>query len=56
MLVTSREPLGLAGEQQYEVPVLDREDAIELYTARARAVAPEPGHRAPGRGRGVRAA
>ena len=40
MLVTSREPLHLAGEQQYEVPVLDPEDAIELFTARAMTVAP----------------
>ncbi len=40
MLVTSREPLHLAGEQQYEVPVLNPEDAIELFTARARSVAP----------------
>ena len=40
MLATSREPLHLAGEQQYEVPELDREDAIELFSARAAAVAP----------------
>jgi predicted ATPase len=40
MLATSREPLGLAGEQQYEVPVLAPEDAIELFTTRARTIAP----------------
>jgi predicted ATPase/DNA-binding SARP family transcriptional activator len=40
LLVTSREPLHLAGEQQYEVPVLQPEDAVELFTARAHAVAP----------------
>ena len=40
LLVTSREPLRLAAEQQYEVPVLGREDAIELFISRARAVAP----------------
>lgn len=40
MLVTSREALHLAGEQQYEVPVLEPEDAIELFVARAGAVAP----------------
>ena len=39
MLVTSREPLHLAGEQQYDVPVLEPEDAIELFTARAKTVA-----------------
>jgi DNA-binding SARP family transcriptional activator len=30
LLVTSREPLNLAGEQQYEVPVLEPEDAVAL--------------------------
>lgn len=39
LLVTSREPLHLAGECQYEVPVLTRADAIELFTRRAAAVA-----------------
>ena len=38
--MTSREPLHLAGEQQYEVPVLDPEEAIELFIARARTVVP----------------
>ena len=41
MLVTSREPLHLAGEQQYEVPLLEPEDAIELFLTRARALAPD---------------
>jgi predicted ATPase/DNA-binding SARP family transcriptional activator len=41
MLVTSREPLHLAGEQQYEVPLLRSDDAVELFVARARAVAPD---------------
>lgn len=41
ILTTSREPLHLAGEQQYEVPVLDPEDAIELFTTRAKTVAPD---------------
>jgi predicted ATPase/DNA-binding SARP family transcriptional activator len=40
MLVTSREPLHLAAEQQYEVPLLAPEDALELFTARAKTVAP----------------
>ena len=40
MLVTGREPLHLAGEQQYDVPVLEPADAIELFTARAKTRAP----------------
>jgi len=40
MLVTSREPLRFGGEQQYEVPLLKPEDAVELFVARGRAVAP----------------
>ena len=40
MIATSREPLHLGGEQQYEVPVLEPKDAIELFTSRGRAVAP----------------
>jgi predicted ATPase len=40
LLATSREPLHLAGEQQYEVPVLATEDAVELFSARAHSVAP----------------
>jgi predicted ATPase/DNA-binding SARP family transcriptional activator len=40
LLVTSREPLHLAGEQQYEVPVLEPEDAIALFESRTQAVVP----------------
>ena len=40
LFVTSREPLHLAGEQQYEVPALAHEEAVELFLARAHAVAP----------------
>ena len=40
VVATSREPLHLAGEQQYEVPGLEREDAVELFTARARVIRP----------------
>jgi predicted ATPase len=41
LLVTSREPLRLVGERQYDVPVLAHVDAIELFIARSRAVAPQ---------------
>jgi predicted ATPase/DNA-binding SARP family transcriptional activator len=40
LLVTSREPLHLAGEQQYEVPVLESEDAVALFDSRTQAVVP----------------
>ena len=40
LLVSSREPLHLAGEQQYDVPVLVHAEAIELFINRAQAVAP----------------
>ena len=44
-IVTSRERLGIAGEQEYPVPPLSPGDAVELFTARARQVEPgfEPG-------------
>jgi predicted ATPase len=41
LLVTSREPLHLAAERQYDVPMLARADAIALFIARAHSVAPE---------------
>lgn len=41
LLVTSREPLHLSGERQYEVSGLDRSDAVELFTTRAQAIKPD---------------
>jgi predicted ATPase/DNA-binding SARP family transcriptional activator len=39
VLATSREPLHLAGERQYDVPVLVGEEAVALFSARAESVA-----------------
>jgi predicted ATPase/class 3 adenylate cyclase len=41
LLATSRAPLRINGEQQYEVPPLPRSDAAELFKQRARRVTPE---------------
>ncbi|MEL6344194.1 MAG: tetratricopeptide repeat protein [Myxococcota bacterium] len=35
-LITSRQPLALSDEQRYRLDLLDEEEAVELFTARAR--------------------
>ncbi|HYC88669.1 MAG TPA: NB-ARC domain-containing protein, partial [Thermoanaerobaculia bacterium] len=40
ILTTSRQPLGLTGEQTWLVPPLSVEDAVQLFEERARAVKP----------------
>ena len=40
LLVTSREPLHVTGEQEYAVPPLAHEEGVALFLARARAVKP----------------
>ena len=41
LLVTSRSPLKLAGEVEFPLPPLETDEALELFTARARAVSPD---------------
>jgi predicted ATPase/DNA-binding SARP family transcriptional activator len=41
LLVTSREPLHLAGEREYLVPVLAEQEALELFRQRAQTAEPE---------------
>jgi predicted ATPase/DNA-binding SARP family transcriptional activator/class 3 adenylate cyclase len=49
VLATSRERLNVAGEQEYPVPTLPLEDAVQLFTQRARQVEPrfEPDEHVP---------
>jgi len=41
LLVTSREPMHVTGEQEYPVPPLVHEEAVGFFLARARAVKPD---------------
>ena len=41
LLVTSRQPLQLSGEQEYAVPPFVHEEAVDFFASRARAVVPD---------------
>ena len=41
LLVTSREPLHITGEQEYAVPPLEHDEGVGFFVARAKAVRPE---------------
>jgi hypothetical protein len=43
LLVTSREPLRIAGESEFDLPPMDESDAVTLFIARAQAVRPDVG-------------
>ena len=43
LLVTSREPLRIAGEAEFDLPPMDESDAVTLFIARAQAVRPDVG-------------
>jgi predicted ATPase len=43
LIVTSREPLHVTGEQEYPVPPLARQDSVDFFATRARAVKPDFG-------------
>ncbi len=43
LLVTSREPLRIAGESEFDLPPMDEGDAVTLFVERAQAVRPDVG-------------